>query len=178
MSNAYCGEIRPTSFTFAPEGWHICDGSLLSIGTYQVLYSLIGTAFGGNGVSTFALPDLRGRLPVDMGQRPNNPAYAHATSGGNSLVALQTKHLPPHTHAISATTEPAISTVPGPSAMLATTNATIHTYNDLTKPGTGDAAFSPLSIDGAGAGAAHENIMPCMPMTYIICLGGIYPDFG
>ncbi len=100
MADPYLGQIILVAFDFAPFGWALCDGQLLPIATYDALFSLIGTTYGGDGVTTFAVPDLRGRIPIGFGQGPSN-TYALGASGGSETVTLGAAHLPAHTHAVT-----------------------------------------------------------------------------
>jgi len=174
--DAYTGEIRLFAGPYAPEGWNYCDGSLVSINTYPALYSLIGTTYGsGNG--TFGLPNLQGRLPIGTGQGPNLPAYALGQTGGEEIVALQPANLPAHSHPISASSQAATTNTPGPSVTFATVGVNDRFYVDTSKgPVAATVDFSPQAISTDGGGQPHANIMPCTPLSYIICLNGIYPE--
>lgn len=178
MSDAYTGEIRLFAGHYAPENWHFCDGSQVAIAAYQPLYSLIGTTYGGTSTQ-FGLPNLSGRLPIGTGQGPDAtiPAYTLGHTGGAEGVTLQPANLPAHTHAISASSTPATTSSPGMSVTFATLPGNDRFYVD-TSQGTvmTTVDFSPAAISSQGGGAAHTNVMPCAPLSYIICLTGIYPE--
>ena len=113
MGDQFLGEIRMVGFSFAPVGWALCDGSLLPISQYQALFSLLGVTFGGNGTTTFGLPDLRGRAPVGMGSGPNLAPITQGELAGNENVTLSTQQMPNHTHLLSvAGTETSGATAP------------------------------------------------------------------
>ncbi len=174
--DAYTGEIRLFAGGYAPEGWHFCDGSLVSTNTYPALYSLIGTTYGsGNG--TFGLPNLKGRLPVGTGQGPNLPVYTLGQTGGEESVMLQPANLPAHSHAISASSQAATTPTPGPSVTFATVGANDRFYVDTSQGTvTGTVNFSVSAVSTVGGSQPHVNIMPCTPINYIICLNGLYPE--
>src|SRR5205085_8655362 len=100
MSNPFLGEIRPVGFNFAPRGWALCQGQILSIAQNTALFSLLGTTYGGNGITTFALPDLRGRVGVHVGQGPGLSPYDLGQVGGTAAVTLAAAHLPAHAHPV------------------------------------------------------------------------------
>ena len=116
MSEPFVGEIRMFGFGFAPQGWAPCNGQLLPINQNQALFSLLGTTYGGDGEATFALPDLRSRVPVGQGQGPGLSAYAEGQAGGAETVTLTATQMPGHTHPVRASSSAAGSTSPGPSA--------------------------------------------------------------
>lgn len=176
--DAYTGEIRPFAGAWEPERWAYCDGRVLNINDYQALFSLIGNAYGGDGIRTFALPNLGGRVPIGAGARPGATAYALGATGGAEAVTLTTAQLPVHTHVLQATTQAATDNVPSNTHFMAATVPEVHPYNDMTQPGSGDAQFSASAIGSAGTGGAHENIMPSLVIDYIICLNGYYPELA
>lgn len=174
--DAYTGEVRPFAGSWEPVNWAYCDGRALNISEYQMLYALIGTTYGGDGVRTFALPNLAGRVPIGSGQRSGATAHPLGEHGGQEKVTLQAAEIPAHSHVLQATTLAATDNVPGGKMLLAATVPEVHPYNDMTQPGSGNALFSPAAIGVAGSGGAHENVMPSLVITYIICLNGLYPD--
>ncbi|RYY14457.1 MAG: phage tail protein, partial [Cytophagaceae bacterium] len=103
MDSPYLGEIRSIAFGFAPKGWALCNGQLLAVNQNQALFSLLGTTYGGNGQTTFALPNLQGRVPVGTGQLPGGTTYTLGMMAGTESVSLQQGQLPPHTHAVTGT---------------------------------------------------------------------------
>ncbi|MFM2042074.1 MAG: hypothetical protein RLY86_650 [Pseudomonadota bacterium] len=174
MTDYYIGEIRLWPISRIPVDFHACDGSLLPINEYQPLYALIGTTYGGDGHSTFALPDLRGRLPVGTGQRPNNQAYVLGQVGGVNAVTLTAGQLPTHTHSLQASKNAATSLQPGGN-MLADPSDDFNLYVPFgaTQP---TLAMSTNVLDPAGGGQAHENRMPSFALNYIIALNGLFPS--
>lgn len=176
MTYCYVGEIRLFAFGRAPAGWWPCDGTLLSIGSYTALFTLLGTAFGGDGVSTFALPDLRGRVPVCMNESLALPYHYVGETGGVETVSLTAQQIPPHTHAIGASQASARSATPGPGLMPATVSGDTFFVSDTA--GAAAIPLHPLAIATAGQGQAHGNTMPTTVMNFCIALNGIYPSRG
>lgn len=165
MSEPYVGEIRLFAGNFAPQGWAFCDGQLLSIAQNVVLFDLIGTIYGGDGVSTFQLPDLRGRVPVHQGS-----GYVQGQQGGQETVTLAVAQMPAHRHAMNASPSPASATqgpsqVPGSSAAMR-----------LYGSGAPNMTMASDALAPAGAGQPHENMPPFAALNYIISLFGIFPS--
>lgn len=163
MAQPYIGEIRLFGGNFAPEGWAFCDGSLLDIGEYETLFSLIGTTFGGDGQSTFALPDLRGRIPIHQNPKPLGEM------AGTETVTLTTSQIPAHTHGIAAATGTANQSSPANHRLA-------QPAFNLYGSGAGDAAMHPAAIASAGGTQPHDNMQPYLCVSYIISLYGIYPS--
>lgn len=168
MSESYLGEIRMFTGSYAPQGWAPCDGRLLPINTNQALYSLIGVIYGGDGVNTFALPDLRGRVPIHYSSVPNN-TYPLGAKSGSETVSLTTAQMPAHSHTVQALSTPATQQSPDASALWAQAGM----YSDGT--GTTPAPMNSSAISAAGASQPHNNMMPSLPLTFMIALVGIYP---
>lgn len=172
----YTGEIRLFAGAYAPAGWHYCDGSLQSINTYQVLYSLLGTTYGGDGISTFGLPDLRGRLAVHAGQGPGFSNYVRGQMTGQENITLLLANLPAHTHTLNAAATPVDTPTPAGSVLADTTSVSLKSYDT---PGDTPAPTRQTLNAGAvlavGNSLPHDNQMPCLGLSYIICLNGIYP---
>lgn len=174
----YIGEIRIFAGVYEPANWKFCNGQLLNINDNQALYALIGTLYGGDGVTTFALPDLRGRLPV--GYSTTVPpgmigTYPLASRGGAQSVTLTAAAMPNHTHAFNATSADATTIAPGSAVTFAKASAG---NNYILPPATGSLALVNLSataVSVAGGNAAHENRMPAIALNYIISLLGLYP---
>jgi microcystin-dependent protein len=164
MAQPYVGEIRIFAGNFAPAGWAFCDGAVLPISEYETLFNLIGTTYGGDGQTTFALPDLRGRFAVAAGNGPGLSPVVLAETGGVNTVTLTAAQLPAHTHPIGASTGPQTSN--RPTGAYQGTGNSYRTTPDTTAAGT----------DTAGGGAAHENRPPFLAINYIISLFGVYPS--
>jgi len=165
VGQPYVGEIRMFVGTFAPAGWMFCDGQLLSIDENEVLFQLIGTTYGGDGQTTFALPDLRGRIPVHQGV-----GFTLAQAGGQERVTLIEQQIAPHSHDLLASTQSASTAVPT-GHTLAQTNA-IHLYSS-TSP---NVAMASQTIGLAGGTQPHDNMQPYLCVSFIISLFGIYPS--
>lgn len=179
MAQPYVGEIRMFAGNFPPLGWMFCDGQLLPISENETLFQLIGTTYGGDGESTFALPNLQSRIPLHMGNGPDGVNYQLAEMAGVESVTLTTSQIPIHTHpmfcfsdASGAPTSNPAQAVPGV--------ADITQYNDLTvSPNT--APNAQMGTPGftssiAGGSQPHENLMPYLCINYIISLFGIFPS--
>lgn len=179
MSVPFLGEIRifAGGATNLPQGWALCAGQSLAIADYQALYSLLGILYGGDGISTFRLPDLSGRVPIGTGQGPGLSNYPVAATGGQDTVMLTTGQMPVHTHSIAASTDPATAAQPNGTLTFAAVVAPALLYDDLTQLSGTDANFGTGAIANTGSGAAHSNLMPTMALRYMIALNGIYPTF-
>jgi microcystin-dependent protein len=163
----YVGEIQVWPGGAIPRGWALCDGRLLPVAQNAALFSLLGTCFGGNGATTFALPDLRGRTPVGNVQGK----FAVGQSGGSEAVALDATNLPAHSHRLRASNQPA-------------TSATVTKGMPATVPANGppiysrgapNVAIDPDSISSTGNGQPHDNMQPSLGLNFIICLAGPFP---
>jgi microcystin-dependent protein len=162
----FVGEIRLVGFTFPPSGWALCDGQLLPINQNQALFSLLGTNFGGDGKTTFALPDLRGRVPVGAGEAATGSSYTVGSTGGQETVKLTSSQLAAHAHPIRAhggasTTTSPVGAVPANGGKYAPTQ---------------NAQMSSAMAGQTGGGQPHENRQPYLTLTYIIALTGIFPS--
>lgn len=173
MSEAFIGEIRMFGGNYAPVDWHKCDGSLLSINSYKALFALIGTLYGGDGVNTFALPDLRSRTPMGMGQGLGLTNRVLGQRLGSEVVTLSVEQLPAHQHTFSATTANASTSVPA-NAMFASQTDGDQIY--VAAAGNQPAVLDSATVVNNGGGGAHDNIMPSLGVTYIMCLNGIFPS--
>jgi len=151
----------------APDGWAFCNGQLLPITENYALYSLIGTTYGGDGQTTFALPDLRGRVPIHT----DNNVYPVGQSDGLEQVPLIPDNLPAHTHSVMGSTEGGLDQPKGNAWGLATANV-------YAVPGATSIAMSTAGITTAGIGKTHDNMIPFMAVSYIIALAGNYPSKG
>ncbi|WP_288431897.1 tail fiber protein [uncultured Deinococcus sp.] len=169
MSDSYVGEIRMFGGNFAPVDWHFCDGSTLSISEYQALYALLGTTYGGDGQTSFRLPDLRGRWPVHQGTLSGTTVIMGQV-GGSASVTLQTQELPAHTHTLRATASAATTTNPAGRTLAQTTATSLYLDDDPSS------ALVPTALGIAGGGQPHENRSPYLAVNFIISLYGIYPN--
>jgi microcystin-dependent protein len=178
MSEPYIGQILAVGFNFAPVNWAPCDGRLLSIAQYDVLYNLIGTAYGGDGISTFALPDLRGRVAVDDGQGSGLSGYVLGQIGGSEQVTLTSQTMPQHNHSLFANSAAGTAAQPLSSLALASEGGAgavqIPVYNP--DPPADLQSLAPSSILPAGQSVPHENRQPFVTINYIIALAGVYPS--
>jgi microcystin-dependent protein len=163
MSQPYVGEIRMFGGNFAPAGWMFCNGQLLPISEYETLFNLIGTTYGGDGQSTFALPDLRGRLPVHTGS-----GFVLSQIGGAETVTLTTSTTPAHSHTVFATTNSNTASLPNGSFLAAGPD-----IYDQNKPGTSTMA---AAIGPAGGSQPHDNFQPYLCVSFIISLFGVFPS--
>lgn len=148
----FIGEIRCFSFGWAPTGWMLCNGQLLPISQYTALFSLVGTTYGGDGRQTFALPDLRGRVPLTFGQGPGPSPYELGQAGGAEQVTLTPDQLPAHNHTVAAS---ATATSKSPADAMAAVTPGGSSYGT-----TSDLSMSDAMVAGGGQGAAHENRQP------------------
>jgi microcystin-dependent protein len=166
----YIAEIRMFAGNFAPLGWAFCNGQLLAISQNDALFSLIGTTYGGDGFTTFALPDLRGRAPVHMGQGPGLQNFVLGQQGGAEVVTLNVAQLPIHSHVAGASS--ANGSSDGPAGGVPARNAAgAPQYG--TPPNTNMAA---AALQSTGGTQPHTNMQPCLAINFIICLEGIYPS--
>jgi microcystin-dependent protein len=167
MASPYVGEIRLVAFNFAPAGWAFCDGQLLPISQYETLFNLIGTTYGGDGQSTFALPDLRGRVPVHMGN-----GYVIGQPGGVEQVTLTASQIPAHAHqALCSTAAPTTASPAG--AVWAADSGTDTPYKS---GGPAGVSMRAGAIGNAGGGQPHENRQPFLCINYVISFFGIFPS--
>jgi microcystin-dependent protein len=169
MSDQYLGEIRMFTGNFAPEGWMFCNGQVLNISQNDALYSLIGTTYGEDGQSTFALPDLRGRIPLHNGTGSTGTSYILGQSGGEEQVTLSTSQLPSHTHTVNALSSPGTTASPS-NAFWA--GSTINQYSTVEPKNV----MGIQAISTVGKDAPHDNIMPFLAISFIIAIVGIYPS--
>lgn len=172
MSDPFIAEIRMCAFDFAPRGWAACSGQVLPINQNQALFSLLGTTYGGNGVTTFALPDLRGRTPVHWGQGPGLPSVILGEAAGAEAVTLTTAQLPAHGHGVRASSDLAAATSPAGAVMGAKPRGGADVYamaSNLTPLAVG-------AVANEGGGQPHENMQPSTVVNFVIALVGIFPS--
>jgi microcystin-dependent protein len=166
MSTPYLGEIKIFAGNFAPTGWALCEGQLMPIAQNTALFSIIGTFYGGDGVTTFGLPDLQSRVPVGMGQGAGLSPYALGERAGSETITLTTQQMPGHGHALAASDQPRTSSSP---------------VNGFLAGGgyygsTSDTQLSPTAVEATGGGQPHSNLQPYLALTFIIALQGIFPS--
>lgn len=169
MSDPFVGVVITTIFNYAPEGWLPCDGRTLSVRDYQMLFAVIGTTYGGDGINTFGLPDLRGRTTVGQGTGAGLTPRALGQKGGAETVTLTASQMAAHTHTATAVKN-ASQSVPAATLTWGGDPAT-----PLFSNGTPDAPMNTHAISVTGGGAAHNNMSPFMALNYIICVQGLYP---
>lgn len=171
MTDCFIGEIRAFSMGWAPSGWALCDGAQLSIQANAALYSVIGTAFGGDGVKNFNLPDLRGRTPV--GINPASADYQRGKAGGAEGVALTSAQIPSHNHQFQVLT--AAGAFPLPTGNIFSSVGGTTKPNLYAPPSTTPLALNPSTVNPTPAAATHGNVQPSVVINYCIALSGIYP---
>ena len=180
MSQPYVGQIDMFGGNFAPRGFALCNGQLMSVTQNQALFALIGATYGGNGVTTFELPNLQSALPVHMGHGPGLSNYPLGQAAGSTSVTLTVANLPHHNHMLTATTANANSTAIGPTLIPATANGDSAPLF-YANPADGQPALTPKPMADAVCGSAgqsqpHSNLMPSLCITFIIALQGMFPS--
>ena len=167
MAQPYVGEIRMFAGNFAPAGWMFCEGQLLPISEYETLFNLIGTTYGGDGQSTFALPDLRGRLPIHQGN-----GFILAETGGAEEITLTVNQIPAHSHPFLGNDSPGTGSTP--SGATFARNASADGYS--TDSSGGVVNFPPQAVRSTGGSQPHTNFQPYLCVDFIIYLFGIFPS--
>ena len=162
MSEQFLGEIKIMSFNFPPKGWAFCNGQFLPINQNQALFSLLGTMYGGNGQTTFALPDLRGRVPIHVGN-----GHTQGEAAGQQAHAVTSSEMPAHTHTFGASQSNANTPVPA--------NNLFGTSNNMYAAATNLTSVNAQTITSVGGSQPHENMQPYLVVSYIISLFGIFP---
>jgi microcystin-dependent protein len=165
MATPYVGEIRIFAGNFAPVGWAFCDGQLMAISQNETLFNLIGTTYGGDGQSTFGLPDLRGRIPIHMGN-----GFTLAENGGVETVTLTTNQVPVHTHPLLASVQPAGQSNPQGNVLGQSASADLF-ITDVTAT-----TLNPSAVGTTGGSQPHTNLQPYLCVSFIISLFGIFPS--
>ncbi|MBR7783426.1 phage tail protein [Undibacterium luofuense] len=173
MAEPFIGEIRIFGGNYAPDGWLLCNGQSLPISGYEPLFALIGTTYGGDGVSTFNIPDLRGRLPVGMGSGPGLTPRQLGQQIGTDSVTLTNTNMPAHNHTISGTTNAATATTPSTNSTYGVTTSTFYFVPDAAIT---ESPFAGNVLSNSNAGnLPHENRMPSVALSYMIATIGVYP---
>jgi len=170
MSESFIGEIRMFAGNFAPRAWAFCSGQLLAISQNEALFSLLGTIYGGDGRTTFALPDMRGRLPVHAGQGPGLSERRLGIRGGLEQVTLTSAQLPSHTHTMLANPDAATDRIPTDKTFAQVSGGDL--YGTINQ----NAQFDPSSGSAAGGNQPHTNVMPFLCVNFIIALFGTFPS--
>ncbi|MFK5948586.1 MAG: tail fiber protein [Methylococcales bacterium] len=170
MSEPFVGEIRMFAGNFAPRSWAFCEGQLLAVSQNDALFSLLGTIYGGDGRTTFGLPDLRGRIPLHQGTGPGLSQRRLGSKGGGEKVTLTTNQLASHSHDYTANTAAAIDSAPH-EKVVAKSDTTLY-----LKSVAQDTSLASSSIANTGGSQSHSNLMPTLCVSYIIALVGIYPS--
>src|SRR5688572_16427604 len=165
MSEPFLSEIKIMSFNFPPKGWALCNGQFLPINQNQALFALLGTTYGGNGQTTFALPNLRGRVPIHMGN-----GHALGEAAGSTSVTVNIQQLPTHMHGLQGSSSDQNVTLDPSAAFLAPVN------NTYTPPASGNfTTLSPTMVTSVGGSQPHNDMMPYLTLNFIIALQGIFP---
>jgi microcystin-dependent protein len=170
MAQPYVGEIRMFAGNFNPVGWEFCDGQLLPISENETLFQLIGTTYGGDGQSTFALPNLQSRVPMHQGTGPDGVTYQLAEAAGVESVTLTTQQIPNHTHALLGSQDIADATGPANAVFGTSSQVDYVTVAETNTP------LSPQIILPQGGSQPHENMQPYLVINFIISLFGIFPS--
>jgi microcystin-dependent protein len=179
MSQPYVGQILICGFNFAPAGWALCNGQLLPISENETLFQLIGTTYGGDGQSTFGLPDLRGRVPLHMGQGSGLSSYAIGQAAGVESVTLTTQQIPTHNHIAVAANAPGNSKTPQ-GTILSNEGGADADKVSIYAPWDNDPAnmttMLPASVQLTGGSQPHENRQPLLVLNFVISLFGVFPS--
>ncbi|MFK4835115.1 phage tail protein [Microbacterium sp. ZW T2_14] len=163
----YIGEIRCFGFNFAPRGWLACEGQLMSISQNSALFSLLGTMYGGDGATTFALPDLRGRASLGAGAAPGLTPRNEGDAGGAEVVTLTAPALPPHSHTVAASSSASTKNPSGATPAVTGAGASYGTTDDLI--------MDPAMIGGGGDAQPHDNMQPYLVLNWCIAIDGAFP---
>ncbi len=173
MSEPFLAEVRIVAFNFAPRGWAFCDGQILPINQNQSLYSLLGTTYGGDGRTSFALPDLRGRAAIHFGSS-NGTDHTIGQKSGQETVTLSSAEMPQHTHGMQASANTA-NQAGADGHVLATPSSALGTVYSGTDT-TQNTTLNPATITNAGGGQAHNNMQPYLALNFCIALRGLFPS--
>jgi microcystin-dependent protein len=170
----FVGQIIPVGFNFAPPGWFLCQGQLVSIAEFTVLFQLIGTTYGGDGVQTFGIPDLRGRVPLHQGTGPGLSTYVLGQQSGTEEVTLLSTQMGSHTHNFMTSSQAATTETPGSTMALGAATAAPNVF--VYGTGASNTSLAPTAIGPNGSSLPHENRQPFLTVNYIIAWAGIFPS--
>jgi len=176
MSDPFIAEIKMFGGNFAPRGYAFCDGQLLPISQYTALFSLLGTSFGGDGRTTFGLPNLKDRIPIHAGRGPGLSTRILGQSGGSASVTLTEAQIPSHTHQLRASGVPANKNIPDNNASLAPPPAGRSSTTEIFHDAENMVAMNTVELQNTGGYQPHENEQPFQVINYIIALEGLYPS--
>lgn len=172
MADPFVAEIRIFPFNFAPRGWAFCDGQLLPLSQNTALFSLLGTTYGGNGTSNFALPDMQGRASMQPGQGPGLSLHDLGETGGSETVTLLESEIPSHSHGVNVANEGATANTTSGNLMARPFGRGNNLYTTVN---TGLVAMNANACAPAGGGQPHKNMMPYLTLSYCIALQGVFP---
>ena len=168
MPTPYLGEVKIIPFNFAPKGWAFCNGQLLAIAQNQALFAILGTTYGGNGTTNFALPNLQSRTPFHWGQGPGLTPVVLGEQGGTETVTLGQTQMPAHPHPLNASTTAGNNVSPSTNVLASGAN--------IYSPTTPATTLLPTAVGPAGGGQAHPNIQPYLCVNFVIALVGVFPS--
>jgi microcystin-dependent protein len=172
MADPFVAEIRMFGFNFAPRGWAFCNGQILPLSQNTALFSLLGTTYGGNGQSNFALPDLQGRVPMFFGQGPGLSLRDLGETGGEDTVTLTTQEIPSHQHSMMTATTPATANAPSPAVGLSRSSGGTAYQSNVA---SGVVQMSPSTLAPYGSGGPHNNDQSYLVVNFCIALQGVFP---
>lgn len=172
MADPFVAEIRIFPFNFAPRGWAFCDGQILPLSQNTALFSLLGTTYGGDGRSNFALPNLQGRSPMHPGEGPGLSRHDLGESGGRETVTLLEREIPAHTHALRGRND--VGDTPAPGGMALARAPGIYQTNTASS----QVSMAPDALPPAGSGQPHNNLQPYLTLSFCIALQGVFPPRG
>jgi microcystin-dependent protein len=176
MSEPFLGQIQSFGFGFAPKNWALCNGQLLSIQQNAALFSLLGTAFGGNGTTTFGLPNLQSRVPLHFGNSPAGNTYVMGEAAGEEQVTLSSNQMPQHIHMLLGTSTNGNAFTADPGQILAQSAVSSGTALNYYSPDATLQPLNPASVLPTGNGLPHSNIQPYLTINWCIALRGIFPS--